>query len=339
MRVTEVDTRSVDDRTAAALAELMTVAEREAIPDEPPTPAAEVADDLRLAPGFRHHFRWIASDGDHVRAMAALDVEERSDNRHLAEIDVVVHPAERGRGLGSQLLVPVAERALELGRTQLIGYVPEGAPSAGFAEALGAKPDLVEHQNRLRTAELDRDLLDGWVAQAAQGAAGYSLVAWDGATSDDLVERVVAVLAAMNDAPMPSGMEDVEFSVDELRARERSHAERGDVTWRLCARDDATGDLAGITELYFLRHRPWRADQGDTGVLDAHRNRGIGRWLKAVNLLRLLDERPEVQVVETWNAGSNAAMLGINHALGFRAAAAWVAWTAEAEELRRRAGR
>ena len=58
-----------------------------------------------------------------------------------------------------------------------------------------------------------------------------------------------------------------------------------------------------------------------------HRNLGLGRWLKAANALRLLDERPEVTTIETWNAGVNAAMLAINHAMGFQPVAEWQEWT------------
>jgi RimJ/RimL family protein N-acetyltransferase len=93
---------------------------------------------------------------------------------------------------------------------------------------------------------------------------------------------------------------------------------KGARIWTLVAREDATGELAGYTALFFPKHRPWQAQQGDTGVDPAHRNKGLGRWLKAANLLRLLDERPEAQVVDTDNADSNEPMLNINMALGFR---------------------
>jgi GNAT superfamily N-acetyltransferase len=103
-------------------------------------------------------------------------------------------------------------------------------------------------------------------------------------------------------------------------------ARRGGASWVVCGRDDATGRLVGYSELGFLPYRPWLGLQGDTGVEPAHRDRGLGRWLKATNALRVLDERPDVEQVETWNADVNAPMLAINTAMGFRQAAAWQDW-------------
>ena len=64
------------------------------------------------------------------------------------------------------------------------------------------------------------------------------------------------------------------------------------------------------------------AFQGDTGVRPDHRGHGLGAWMKAVNHLRLADERPDVEWVQTWNAASNEPMLRINRALGFAPGAA-----------------
>jgi len=60
--------------------------------------------------------------------------------------------------------------------------------------------------------------------------------------------------------------------------------------------------------------------QGLTGVREPFRGRGLGKWLKAEMLLRLRQEFPQVRIVSTWNATTNAAMLAINDALGFREA-------------------
>ncbi len=55
-----------------------------------------------------------------------------------------------------------------------------------------------------------------------------------------------------------------------------------------------------------------------TGVRLPYRGRGLGKWLKATMLLKVREEFPQVRVVVTGNATSNAPMLSINERLGFR---------------------
>jgi hypothetical protein len=130
------------------------------------------------------------------------------------------------------------------------------------------------------------------------------------------------------------------FTADHWRAIEATNDARGFETWQVCARHDDSGELAGYTELVLPRLWPGACWQEDTGVWPKHRQRGLGRWLKSVNALRLLDERPEVEFIDTWNAGSNEAMLGINVAMGFRPLENWGDWQAStdtvAEALQRR---
>ncbi len=54
-----------------------------------------------------------------------------------------------------------------------------------------------------------------------------------------------------------------------------------------------------------------------TGVRPPYRGRGLGKWLKAANLHRMRRELPQVTVVVTGIATTNAAMLSINERLGF----------------------
>ena len=318
--IEELDPASLDDGTVAQLAELTTIEERELAPEDPPVEVAEEADELRVLPSFEEVHLWVARDpGGRLLGRATLDIEHREENQHLAGAMVVVRPEARRQGIGRRLLDAAAERARTIGRTTLMGWSAAGSDGAAAARALGADVALVERISRLRTAELDRSLLEAWVARAPERAAGYSLVAWDGTCPDDQLERFGAVMAVMNTAPRGDmDMEDEVFTPELIRDFEGSMERKGTTTWTVAARHDASGELAGFTAMFFPKHRPWQAEQGDTGVDPAHRDKGLGRWLKAVNLLRLLDERPEVQVVDTCNASTNEPMLHINVALGFR---------------------
>ncbi len=318
--IEELDPASADDATLAELAELTTIEQRDLAPNDPPVTVDEETDDLRLLPAFEEVHLWVARGPDgRLLGRASLWIEDREENRHLAELWIVVRPEERRRGIGRRLLDAATERARREGRTTLMGMTVVDTEGAAAARALGAEVALVNRISRLRTAELDRSLLESWVARAPERAAGYSLVSFESPTPEDLLEPFASLMAVMNTAPRGDmDMEDEVFTPALMQEFEASMAAKGTRLWTVAARHDASGDFAGYTTLFFPKHRPWQAQQGDTGVVPAHRDRGLGRWLKAVNLLRLLDERPEARVVDTENAGSNEPMLNINVALGFR---------------------
>lgn len=317
-----------DEEDIASVAAMVSAFEREVIPGEPDTPADELVDDLRHQPPHRHVWVGMAKDAGQVVGAVRLVLDDRAGNEDLAEVDyLIVRPERRRGGVGRALVRAVCERA---GRPRIRAYVPVGqAGGLGFAGSIGAVPGIVERQNRVSVADLDRRMLEGWRGGAADRAHGYSLVCFDGPCPDDLLEGFAVLTGVMNTAPRSAGDEDVLTTPAQVRAGEETLAGRMAWVWTVCARRDATGQLVGFTQLVATRARPWLGQQWDTGVDPAHRNFGLGRWLKAANALRLLDERPEVTTIETWNAGGNAAMLAINDAMGFRPVAEWQQWTLE----------
>jgi hypothetical protein len=198
-----------------------------------------------------------------------------------------------------------------------------------FASACGATPGLVDRQNRLQVKHLDAQLLENWVARAAERAGDYELVCFDGICPDEWLTGFAEVISVMNTAPRVEGTDDVVTTEQQVRESEEAHLRSGGWGWTVCVCHHPSRRLVGYTELGGSSHRPWLAEQGDTGVDAAHRNLGLGRWMKAVNALRLLEERPETMVIETWNAGVNAPMLAINDAMGFRPVAEWQEWRLE----------
>jgi GNAT superfamily N-acetyltransferase len=240
---------------------------------------------------------------------------------------LVVPEAYRRRGIGTALLEAAVERARKEKRTRVNCFVARShTPGMSFASARGASPGLVQFQNRLHTAQLDRQLLAGWVTRATERAGDYSLVCFDQICPTEWLTSLAEVISVMNTAPRPEGLGDLVVTGEQVLAQERAHIRRGGWGWTVCALHEPSRRLVGFTELGGSAHRPWLAIQGDTGVDPAHRNLGLGRWIKATNALRVLDERPEVDTVETWNADVNAPMLSINDAMGFRAVATWQEW-------------
>lgn len=123
----------------------------------------------------------------------------------------------------------------------------------------------------------------------------------------------------MNTAPRDDlEMDDWVATPERHRENEERGIRQGYRWWTLVARHDETDELVGYTEFVFPPTHPNIAWQEATAVNPTHRDKGLGRWLKASNCLRLMDEHPEIENVDTWNAFSNEPMLGINIAMGFQ---------------------
>ncbi len=171
----------------------------------------------------------------------------------------------------------------------------------------------------LKFADVDRAQLEGWVARAAERAGDYELVRWDGRCPDEHAEAFVNEQNVMNTAPKDDlELEDEVFTVARLRDREESTAIRNIDLSTLVAVHRPTGEMVAHTDVWLPQRWSTKAYQNDTGVNPSHREKGLGRWLKAQMLLNLMAERPQIDNISTWNAGSNDAMLGINYAMGFK---------------------
>ncbi|HZN13433.1 MAG TPA: GNAT family N-acetyltransferase [Acidimicrobiales bacterium] len=293
--------------------------EHEVEPDDPTPPFERAALDYREPPSWTSHRRWVARDErGGIVGRARLDLKYLESNRHIAEFDIGVHTEHRRHGIATQLLRPLVEAAAADGRSILESWTSVDTPGDAFAASLGQDTRYVERRSRLEIGGLDRTMLEDWTVRAKERAADYSLIGFDVVCPDDLLDRYLAAIDVMNTAPREDlEMEDDHETPERLREREARAIKRGDVGWSLLARHDPTGHIAGFTEIEWVSYATDLAWQGGTAVDPGHRDKGLGRWLKAAMLLRLLDERPNIRRIDTWNAGTNEPMLAINIALGF----------------------
>ena len=335
IQIQSFNLRAASDHEYQALNAFANSMRAERLPDDPPLPLEETIQDGQNLPGFVDVCGWAAWSEDHsaLLASAFTFIRRTEDNQHLVWFELSVLPAFRQQGLGRRLLASVVEVARREQRRLLFTETHERAPAgARFMQSLGAQQGLVAHTNQLVLADLDRTLLRQWQADGAERASGFDLNFWRGAYPEAQLEAIVQLWAVMNTAPRDQlAIEDFHQTPARLRQIEQYLAAIGTQRWTIYATERATGAFAGYTEVLWNSNRPTILEQGATGVFPAYRNRGLGRWLKAAMLEKVLQERPQVKFVRTGNADSNAAMLKINHALGFKPYLASCFWHVETE--------
>ena len=138
----------------------------------------------------------------------------------------------------------------------------------------------------------------------------------------------------MNTAPRESlDVGDTRLTPELLSQQDEATAAIGAERRAYYAVDEQSGRFVGLSDITVRPGLPDRVCVGDTAVDPAHRGQGLGKWLKAAITRHILDDLPDVRWVITWNAGSNAPMLAINHELGFRAVAVYTTWQLPVEAM------
>lgn len=305
-------------------------------PDDPPRPFANYAASVRSMPTFFEIEGFLIRDGSgEVSGKAEAVFFLTRENAHLTQVDLTVRPDRRRLGFGRALLNEVVGAASARDRTLLIGATNSRIPSGeAFARHFNARPEMTSRISTLPIVNVDKSLIRNWITDGPARAPGYSLLKVDGHCPDELVEQVVDLMHVMNEAPGSDSVEDRQFTVEQFREAEHQHESVKGINWRIFATDNISGKLVGFTDVSWNPSLPETISQGNTGVLPEHRGHALGKWMKAAMLERILHDLPQVLEVETNNAESNAAMLGINDQLGFKAEMAQTTWLADVGELR-----
>jgi GNAT superfamily N-acetyltransferase len=304
--------RAFEDGDIAGWHAVCEAARRVDDPEHPPVAQAGTRALLRAIPHEGRLMRWVSMGAAGDVAGVAHVFFADSANRGWGFVNVVVHPEHRHCGHGRALLGAAAAATAAEGRTTVVMTTHPHDGSSAWAESVGATKAQFLLESTL-------DMADAVDEPANAAKPGYRIERWIGACPDERLASFIHAKDAMFDAPDSGlGYEPTATTVERQRIAERSRDEREADLWVVVAVHEASGEVAGLTELEIDRNCPELAHQEDTAVVPSHRGHGLGLWIKADMLRWLRAEASPVRHIRTSTDDSNAYMLAINERLGFR---------------------
>ena len=268
---------------------------------------------------------WPAREAGEAVAAAWLHLPR--DKEHLIVVQVRVRPDLRRRGMGRRFVGALIPELQAIGRPQVLGTVPSDSGFEAWCVAMGMKPASRFVMQRLRLAETQPSRWD------VPDPLGYRMVAWTGAAPEEILASYALARRAINDQVMGTlDTREPDWTPELVRAMEAEAAESGTEIWAVAAVHEASGEVAGMTDLHIYAAQPELGVQRYTAVVRDHRGHGMGLAMKAAQLRRLAAERPGLLEVTT-QTGDLEHIAAISRELGFQDLGASVHLVAELADL------
>lgn len=253
--------------------------------------------------------QWIAREYGQICAVA--QVRPQPHDSEAGFLRLFVAPHARRRGIGTRLLARVLADA---NFQRLQATVSAGPPGEPFLRDWHVLLRLESHEQRL-----NRDTLQRCRDLATAPPPGYEVKFWQDAAPAEYVASFGRTMGHLLDAPGASSqMAHRHWDAAAVRAWEAEAAGRHQLV--CVAVHAASGEVVGATVAAVpdAGGGAREADQHDTAVAPEHRGRGLARWMKAHQTLRLHELFPEVESVTVTVNRENAPMLAVNRAVGYR---------------------
>ena len=256
--------------------------------------------------------------GDIVAHSNAAYADDGSNPDRMRAM-IMVHPDHRRLGLGTALLCAVVDACEAAGRTRLNSFIFDTVPAGeAFLEALGGEKTVDHHGNVLPIAELDRDLMTQWVEDGPKRAPGYRVAVIEGAYPDELLDSMAHLYVILErDMPTEEGQEPRNWDAAVVSQMISHFAESAEILTAVAFHEESN-EAVGMSQLFRRKGDPTTWVVTTTMVDPEHRGRALGKWVKGAVNQAALENWPGGEYQETGNAKTNRAMLGINHAMGFR---------------------
>jgi GNAT superfamily N-acetyltransferase len=237
--------------------------------------------------------------------------------KHLVQFDIHLLKKYQGMGIGRRMLKNLYEFTISKNKSILVTSSDNDNGKA-FLKRIGAQMALSGVDNRLNLEEVDWKMVEKWEKDGRKRNPDVKIDFYK-TIPDAIIEEYCNIYTEVTNQ-QPLGELDVGaiiFTPESYRNLEKMFADLNR-TWITLVTTEPTGKISGLTEIRYNPNREIFVSQLMTGVKQEYRGRGLGKWLKAKMMLKIRDEFPQVKIITTGNANSNAPMLSINDRLGFK---------------------
>jgi mycothiol synthase len=332
--VRRVGFRAGTDEELMALHAVEAPIEAERRPDRVPQPVESYIAFARKLPSQFDAHAWLVETSDGRPVASGFCWSNSAGDRRVMECDLLVRRDRRRQGMGSRLLATICNETLSEGRSLVTWSTFHAVPAGdAFSRRVGARVARVNRTSELALTDVDWTMIESWTRAGRARDLGYRLEMVDGVFPEYLRADAATFHHIMQTAPREDlDVGDVIVDAEFVAELDRALVEAGRTRWTVFVRDPA-GACVGGTEVTFEPWDPGTVLQQNTGIDRAHRGLGLAKWAKAAMLERIRHERPKVGRVRTDNAFSNAPMLAINDALGFKVITTRTEWQADVADL------
>ena len=296
--------------------------------EEPGDPILDDEKEELLIPGIYDEFEvftYYVTPRDNPNEMIAIlrlryvreGTPSYSGNEHIMRTMLYVLQDRRNLGIGLNLLKLAMKHNEEHGKTLMrTGTSQEDGRKA--LKKLGAKEALTMRESRADLDDIDWKMIESWEKDGPKRSPDSKLEFFTKIPDEILEEYCKIYTEVGNQAPLEELDSGDMIYTPEFFRKEEQRLEDAEITWLTAIVRNENGDIAGLTDMFYEpAHTPF-IYQGFTGVQENYRGSGKGKWLKAAMLIRIREEYPDIKIIATSNATTNAPMLAINERLGFK---------------------
>lgn len=271
---------------------------------------------------FRFYIVTEKKDPTSVVASLQLSAYKESSPSYVGnEHNLRVHSfsvlkKHRLKGIATTLLGYAHEFAIEMERTVLLGGSME-EEGRKLNHVLGGTEALEMRNYRLNMKDVDWKMVEQWAKDGPERSPEAS-IEFHTSIPDELLESYTKKYTEVyNQAPFDDLDIGDQIYTPELFRHYEDVMKRAGQTWFTVLVREKNGDISGLSDVFYMPSRAPILTQGLTGVDQNYRGHGKGKWVKAAMILKIREKFPDIKVISTGIATSNAPMIAINERLGF----------------------